>query len=159
MKTIILAFTAFALSLGSFAESWKIDPAHTRIHFSTQYLVITDVEGEFKKFDGTFSSNNADWSYLSTNIQVDVSSISTDNEMRDNHLKSDDFFNAEKFRFITFKSTGIKMIGKNKYVLKGDLTIRDVTKNVELPLVHGGIVKDPWGNLIGIIQNPHFTLP
>ena len=66
--------------------------------------------------------------------------------MRDNHLKSDDFFNAEKFPFITFKSKGIKMIDKNKYILTGDLTIRDVTKTVELPLVFGGIVKDPWGN-------------
>jgi polyisoprenoid-binding protein YceI len=146
MKKIMLAITALSLSLGSFAESWKIDPAHTRIHFSTQYLVLTDVEGDFKKFDGTVSSYKADWSDLTTNLKVEVASISTDNEMRDNHLKSDDFFNAEKFPFITFKSKGIRMIDKNKYILTGELTIRDVTKTVELPLVYGGIVKDPWGN-------------
>jgi polyisoprenoid-binding protein YceI len=146
MKKITLILTAIALSITSFAESWKIDPAHTKIHFTAQYLLITDVEGDFKKFDGTVTSLKHDWTDLTANINVQVASLSTDNEMRDNHLKGDDFFNAEKFPVISFKSKGIKMIDKNNYVLTGDLTIRDVTKTVELPLVYGGTVKDPWGN-------------
>jgi polyisoprenoid-binding protein YceI len=76
-----------------------------------------------------------------------VNSISTDNEMRDKHLKSDDFFNAEKFPVITFTTKKIKQLDGNKYILTGDLTIRDVTKTVSLPVVYNGTVKDPWGNL------------
>ncbi len=145
MKKLILVVAILA-SMSSFAQSWKIDPAHTRISFSTEYLVISEVEGEFKKFNGSVTAANADWSDLKADITVDVNSLTTDNDMRDNHLKSDDFFNAEKFPSLTFKSTGIKMIGKNKYVLTGNLTIRDVTKSVSLPLVYNGTVKDPWGN-------------
>ena len=142
---IVLAFTT--ISLSSIAQNWKLDPAHSRIHFSTKYLVITDVEGSFKTFDGTFSSAKPDWSDLKANVTVQVSSLTTDNEMRDGHLKSDDFFNAEKYPVILFKSSGVKQMEKNKYILKGELTIRDVTKTVELPLVYGGTVKDPWGNI------------
>ena len=147
MKKITLAFAALILSLTSFAQTWKIDPAHTKIHFSTKYLVISETEGEFKTFDGTFTSAKPDWTDLKAEVTVQVSSLTTDNDMRDNHLKGDDFFNAEKFPTITFKSKGVKMIDKNKYVLSGDLTIRDVTKSVEVPVVYGGTVKDPWGNI------------
>lgn len=109
--------------------------------------MISDVEGEFKKFDGTFTSAKADWSDLQLTVTADVNSITTENDMRDKHLMSDDFFNAEKYPTIKFASTGIKSLGNNKYVLSGTLTIRDVTKNVEVPLVYGGTVKDPWGNV------------
>lgn len=147
MKKITLAFAALILSLSSFAQNWKIDPAHTKIHFSAKYLVISETEGEFKTFDGTFTSAKPDWTDLKADVTVQVNSLATDNDMRDNHLKGDDFFNAEKFPTITFKSKGVKMIDKNKYVLSGDLTIRDVTKSVEVPLVYGGTVKDSWGNI------------
>ena len=147
MTKISLAFAVIILSISSFAQNWKLDPAHTKIHFTTKYLAITDVEGEFKKFDGTFSSSKPDWTDLKTDITVQVASITTDNEMRDNHMKGDDFFNVEKFPVITFKSKGVKMIDKSKYVLTGDLTLRDVTKTVEMPVVYGGTVKDPWGNI------------
>jgi polyisoprenoid-binding protein YceI len=146
MKKILVAMAITAAAFTANAQSWKIDPAHTKIKFNTKYLVISDVEGEFKDFEGTFTSNKPDWTDLKTNVTVKVSSINTENEMRDNHLKSDDFFNAEKFPTITFTSTGVKMIEKNKYVLTGKLTIRDVTRDVQLPLVYGGTVKDPWGN-------------
>ena len=146
MKKFTLTLTAIAISIFSFAQNWKIDPAHTRIRFTTKYLVITEVEGEFKTFDGTITSSKPDWTDLQADMKIDVGSITTENEMRDKHLKSDEFFNAEKYPTITFKSKDIKKIDKNKYILTGDLTIRDVTKNVELPLVYGGTVKDPWGN-------------
>lgn len=147
MKKITLLVAAFAITITSFAQNWKLDPAHSKIHFSAKYLVISDVEGQFNKFEGTFTSSKADWTDLNANVTIDVKSISTDNDMRDNHLKSDDFFNAEKFPVITFKSKGVKMIEKNKYVMSGDLTIRDVTKSVEIPVVYGGTVTDPWGNV------------
>ncbi len=147
MKKIIIASAMIAAAFTSNAQNWKVDPSHTKITFSTKYLVISDVEGEFKDFDGTFSSTKPDWTDLKANVTVKVASISTDNEMRDKHLKRDDFFNAEKYPTINFASTGIKMIATNKYVLQGKLTIRDVTKTVELPLVYSGTVKDPWGNI------------
>jgi polyisoprenoid-binding protein YceI len=147
MKKIILACCAVILSASAFAQNWKLDPAHSKIHFNTKYLVISDVEGQFKEFEGTFTSSKEDWTDLGASVTVQVNSLTTDNEMRDKHLKSDDFFNAEKFPTITFTSKGIRMIEKNKYILTGDLTIRDVTKRVEVPLVYGGTVKDPWGNI------------
>ncbi len=146
MKKIIAFLTGALLVVSATAQNWKIDEAHTKIHFSTKYLVITDVNGEFKKFSGTFNSEKADWTDLTADVSVEVGSISTDNEMRDKHLMSDDFFNAEKFPAIKFKSKSIKNLGNKKYVLTGDLTIRDVTKSVEVPLVYGGTVVDPWGN-------------
>ena len=147
MKKITLVLAVLAFSISSFAQSWKLDPAHSRIHFTTQYLVITDVEGDFKTFDGIFTSSKPDWSDLEVDVTIQVNSISTDNDNRDNHLKSDDFFNAEKFPTITFKSKSIKIIDKNKYVLTGDLTIRDVTKTVEIPFVYGGSITDSKGRV------------
>lgn len=139
----LVAMTATAFA----QQNWKIDAAHSKVRFTTKYLVISDVDGEFKKFDGKVTSSAADWSDLQASVSVDVNSISTDNEMRDGHLKSDDFFNAEKYPTMTFKSTGIKSLGNKKYTLTGLLTIRDVTKPVTIPLVYGGTVTDPWGNI------------
>ena len=147
MKKITLALALLAITTSTFAQNWKIDPAHSKIHFTAQYLLITDAEGDFKTFDGTFTSSKPDWTDLTADVTIQVASLSTDNEMRDKHVKSDDFFNAEKYPTISFKSKSIKRIDKNKYILTGDLTIRDVTKTVELPIVYGGTVKDPWGNI------------
>ena len=147
MKKVLTLIAAVALSATAIAQNWKLDGSHSKIRFTTKYLVISDVDGEFKKFEGTFTSSKADWSDLQATMTVQVPSITTDNEMRDKHLLSDDFFNAEKFPTMTFTSTGIKSLGNNKYVLSGNLTVRDVTKKVEVPLVYGGQVKDPWGNL------------
>ena len=146
MKKLNLTIIAALVAAGSFAQNWKMDPAHSKIRFTTKYLVISDVDGEFKKFDGTFTSSKPDWSDLAASVSVDVNSLTTDNDMRDKHVKSDDFFNAEKFPTITFKSKSVKNLGGNKFVLTGDLTIRDVTKQVEVPVVYNGTVKDPWGN-------------
>jgi polyisoprenoid-binding protein YceI len=148
MKKITLMAALVAMTATAFAQqNWKIDGAHSKVRFTTKYLLISDVDGEFKKFDGKVTSSAADWSDLQASVSVDISSITTDNDMRDGHLKSDDFFNAEKYPTMTFKSTGIKNLGNKKYALTGLLTIRDVTKTVTLPLVYGGTVTDPWGNI------------
>lgn len=148
MKKVILTLAATALIAGtSSAQNWKLDAAHSKISFTAEYLVISEVTGEFKKIDGTFTSSKQDWSDLKATVSADVKSINTDNEMRDNHLKGEDFFNAEKFPTIKFESKSVKKIGDKKYVLSGNLTVRNVTKQVELPVVFNGTVKDPWGNL------------
>lgn len=145
MKNLLIAaFCLFTLNSG--AQSWKIDPVHSSVKFKTRYMLISEVEGTFKKFDGTFTATKPDFSDLSAEMTVDVASVNTDNEMRDNHLKSDDFFNAEKFPTMSFKTTGIRALGKGRFILSGELTIRDVMKKVEVPLTYGGTVKDPWGN-------------
>jgi polyisoprenoid-binding protein YceI len=147
MKKISALILAVAAVLNVSAQNWKIDPSHSKIRFTTKYLLISDVDGQFNKFDGTFTSAKADWSDLTANVTADVNSITTENEMRDNHLKGEDFFNAEKYPNISFKSKSVKVLGGGKLALTGDLTVRDVTKTVTLPLVYGGTVKDPWGNI------------
>lgn len=119
---------------------WTVDKAHSNVKFSVTHLVVSEVEGSFKLFDGAMENTKADFSDARINFTVDVTSINTDNEKRDNHLKSDDFFNAEKFPQMKFISTSMKPAGENKYKLAGDLTIRDVTKPVEFDVTYGGSV-------------------
>ena len=145
-KNLLTLAAGMLLITASHAEGWKLDPAHSKIRFKAEYLLISETEGDFKKFDGSFTSAKPDWTDLKTTLSVDVNSINTDNEMRDGHLKSDDFFNAEKYPQIKFESTSVKKTGDKQYVLNGNLTIRDVTKAISMPVVYNGIVKDPWGN-------------
>lgn len=125
---------------------WNVDFAHSAIKFTATHLVVSEVEGSFKTFAGTMEASKPDFTDAKINFTVDVASISTDNEQRDKHLKSDDFFNAEKFPKMTFKGMVMKKVKDNKYRLIGELTIRDVTKQVAFDVVYGGTVKDPWGN-------------
>jgi polyisoprenoid-binding protein YceI len=104
------------------------------------------VTGEFKSFDGNIETNKDDFSDAKINFSVDINSISTDNEQRDKHLKSDDFFNAEKYPKMTFVGKSMQKVSDNNYTLTGDLTIRDVTKQVTLNVILNGVIKDPWGN-------------
>ena len=145
-KSILAGALLFATS-GVFAQSkWSIDASHSNVKFSVDHLVVSEVEGYFKKFDGTIDAPGADFNNATINFNVEVASINTDNEMRDNHLKGDDFFNAEKFPKMTFKSTSFKKGKGNNYVLEGDLTTRDVTKKMKFDVVYGGTMADPWGN-------------
>lgn len=144
--------------------TYKIDAAHSEIGFKIKHLVISTVSGSFSKFDATMESNAPDFTDASISFEADVDSVTTNNEQRDGHLKSDDFFNAEQFPKITFKSTSIQKKGDNEYILHGDLTIRDVTKNIALNVEHGGSVIDPWGQskegfeLTGKISRKEFGL-
>jgi polyisoprenoid-binding protein YceI len=119
---------------------WSVDKAHSNVKFTVTHLVVSEVEGSFKLFDGTLENSKADLSDAKINFTVDVNSINTDNEKRDGHLKSDDFFAADKFPQMKFTSTSMKAVGDNKYKLAGDLTIRDVTKPVEFDVTYGGSV-------------------
>jgi len=119
---------------------WALDKTHSNVRFSVSHLVVSDVDGGFKSFDGGMTSTKPDFTDAAINFTVDVNSINTDNEMRDKHLQSDDFFNAAKFPQIKFVSKSFQSLGGNKYKLTGDLTIRDVTKTVSFDVSYGGTV-------------------
>lgn len=148
MKKLLFAsaFALLAISMNA-QTKWNVDKSHSNVRFTVTHLVISEVEGSFKSFDGTVTSGNADFNDASISFTVDVNSINTDNEMRDNHLKSPDFFDAAKYNKMTFQSTGFKKLSDKKYVLYGNLTIREVTKPVTFDVTYGGTVKDPWGNI------------
>jgi polyisoprenoid-binding protein YceI len=144
LKSLIVAL---AITTGAFAQTtWKLDNSHSSVKFSVEHLMVSETEGNFKGFDGTLTSKNADFTDAEIAFTVEVKTINTDNDMRDKHLQSDDFFNAEKFPQMKFKGTSFKKVSGNKYVLEGDLTIRDVTKKVKFDVVYRGTQKDPYGN-------------
>lgn len=119
---------------------WTIDKAHSNVKFTVTHMVVSDVDGSFKIFDGSMEHTKADYSDAKIDFTVDVNSVNTDNDMRDKHLKSDDFFNAEQYPAIKFQSTSFTPQGGNKYKLAGNLTIRDVTKPVVFETTYGGVV-------------------
>lgn len=154
MKKLFLFLLASSVSIASFAQTkYRVDPMHSFVSFDVRHMGISFVEGSFKKFDGSFTASKADFTDAKINFTVDVASISTSVEMRDNHLKTDDFFNAEKYPKMTFESTSFKKMPAkspkqktNSYVLSGKLTIRDVTKEVKFLVTYGGTAKDQQGN-------------
>jgi len=146
-KTLVTAGAVLLATAQTEAQTkWNFDKAHTKVEFTVQHLVITEVTGNFKVFEGSVISPSEDFSGSDISFSVDIASINTDNEMRDNHLRSDDFFNAEKFPKMTFKSTSFKKISGKNYELAGNLTIRDITKLVVFAVSYNGIANDPWGN-------------
>ena len=125
---------------------WVVDKMHSSVKFNVTHLVISEVDGSFRVYDGSLVSDNADFSNAKIDFEVDVNSINTDNSMRDDHLKSDDFFNAAEFPKMKFVSTSFKKKSGNNYTLVGDLTIRNITKKVTFDVVYGGTTKDGYGN-------------
>ena len=124
---------------------WNIDPTHSEIQFKVKHLVISTVTGSFKSFRGSIETTGETFENANINFEADVDSIDTNNTDRDTHLKSDDFFNAEKFPKLSFKSSSFKKVDDDAYELSGELTIRDVTKTVTLNAKYGGTVTDPYG--------------
>jgi len=124
---------------------WVLDPMHSEVQFKVKHLVISTVTGSFKKFEGTLETENDDLTGADITFTLDVNSIDTNQDQRDGHLKGADFFDAEKYPTISFKSTSFEKDGGD-YVLKGDLTIKDVTKPVTLIAEYGGVATDFYGN-------------
>lgn len=118
--------------------TWKIDPNHTLVEFSAKHMMITTVKGRFRGVEGTIELDEADFTKSSVQATLDTGTIDTGVEYRDNHLRSADFLHAENFPAITFKSTRIDRKGEDKYKLVGDLTIRDVTKEVTFDVEYEG---------------------
>ena len=144
MKKITFILSFFLLSITAFAQNtWKADPFHSKLGFTVTHLGIADVPGHFDKYDVTITSSKPDFSDAVVELTAQVNSINTRVEPRDNHLKSADFFDAQKFPEMKFKSTSIKKAGKNKYALTGNLTLHGVTKPVALILQHRGTTANP----------------
>jgi len=148
-KNPIVNKTAIPATFVQGPAKWTIDKPHTNVRFSVAHLVVSDVDGSFKSFDGSMTSSKPDFSDATISFTADVNSVSTDNEQRDKHLKSDDFFNAEKFPRIKFVSKSFNALGNNKYILAGDLTIRDITKTVSFDVTYGGTVTAMGGTHAG----------
>jgi polyisoprenoid-binding protein YceI len=121
--------------------TWNLDTTHSEVAFKVKHLMINNVKGQFNAFDAKLENASDDLAAGGISFTAEVASINTSNEQRDQHLKSADFFDVEKFPTLSFKST--KYDGKT---LEGDLTIKDVTKSISLNVEFGGIAKDPWGN-------------
>lgn len=148
----LLAFAALVVtSASTSAQStkWAVDKAHSNVKFTVTHMAISEVDGNFKSFDGSLESAKPDFSDARIQFSIDVASIGTDNENRDNHLKGDDFFNAAQFPKINFTSTSMKPLGGNKYQLTGTMTVRDVTKTVTWDVTYGGIMSTPRGRKAG----------
>jgi polyisoprenoid-binding protein YceI len=148
----------FAFLLGSLfavngasaqVTKWTVDKSHSNVKFTVTHMLVSEVEGSFKVFDGSLENTKADFSDAKVNFSVDVTSVNTDNERRDGHLKSDDFFNTEKFPVMKFESTSLKLLSPNKYEMKGNLTIRDVTKPVVFEVTGGGTINTSRGAKAG----------
>ncbi|HXB44584.1 MAG TPA: YceI family protein [Puia sp.] len=126
---------------------WALDPTHSEIQFKIRHLMISNITGQFATFDVSAETEDEDFLTAKISFTGDVDSVTTGNEQRDVHLKAPDFFDALKFPKIKFVATKYENVDNDgSYELYGDLTIRDITKNVKLDVEFGGIAKDPWGN-------------
>jgi len=125
---------------------WSIDPTHSEIQFKVKHLVISTVTGTFKNFEGSVESENEDFSDAKINFTIDTSSIDTNQEQRDGHLKSADFFDVANHPKISFQSSSFKKVKGEIYKLTGKLTIKEVTKDIELDVEYGGSAVDFYGN-------------
>jgi polyisoprenoid-binding protein YceI len=126
---------------------WVMDAAHSEMQFKIKHLMITNITGQFTKFEGTVETEGEDFTTAKAHISADISSISTNNAQRDGHLQSGDFFDTTNHPKLTFESEKMERVGEENYKLHGILTIRGVSKKVVLDTELGGIVKDPRGNI------------
>ncbi|MCW3125185.1 MAG: YceI family protein [Bacteroidetes bacterium] len=145
MKKLFVLFTGLSLTAAATAQSWGIDNAHSSVNFAVTHMVVSEVNGNFKDFTADVKSEKPDFSDLSTTFTIQTASVNTDNENRDKHLKGEDFFFAEKFPTITFKSSSVKKVNDKNLELAGDLTLRGVTKKVKWDVKYNGTIKDAKG--------------
>ena len=146
MKKITAIIVTLFFSTFLFAQTtWKVDPMHSKLAFSTVHHGISDISGLFKTFEATATTNKTDFSDAVFELSIEVTSIDTEVEMRDNHLRSAEFFGVEQYPKMTFQSSSIKKIGKEKgkYKLMGKLTLHGITKPVTLNMWYRGSVENP----------------
>jgi len=125
---------------------WNVDPMHSEISFKVKHLMVANVRGSFKEFDASLYTTEEDFMSAEIDFWINPASIDTGNEKRDAHLKSADFFDVENFREINFTGNTFENVGDDSYALYGDLTIKDIKKQIKLNVEFAGVVKDPWGN-------------
>jgi polyisoprenoid-binding protein YceI len=143
MKKVTILLSSLLLSAATYAQNWTMDKAHAKLGFTVTHLMVNDVDGMFKNFDAGITSSKPDFSDAVLTMTAQSNSIFTDNEKRDAHLKSPDFFDAEKNPTVSFQSKSLKKEGANKYKVTGDLTMHGVTRAVTLDLSFRGPATHP----------------
>ncbi|MEV6207353.1 YceI family protein [Kitasatospora sp. NPDC051914] len=143
--TATVATPAAGPDLGHLSGDWAIDPSHSRIGFAVRHAMVTNVRGEFTEYDGRLSLDGSDPSKSSAELVIKVASVDTNQAQRDEHLRTGDFFAAETYPEIRFRSTSAERIGEDTYRMTGELTIKDTTKPVVLDLDYTGHATDVYG--------------
>lgn len=148
MRKIVLTglVAVLAWTVAAPAATYDIDPTHSTVGFKVRHMMVSNVRGEFTDFQGTYTFDPEHPEATSVEVEIRVASVDTGAEKRDDHLRSDEFFDVANHPVMTFKSTKVVPKGDDEYTLEGDLTIRGVTKRVELDVEFHGQVVDPWGN-------------
>lgn len=148
MRKLIICFSILFLAVGTIAnaQTWSFDNAHSTIGFSVRHLVISKTTGKFHDYSGKVEFDGSNFEKSSVDIAIQVASIDTENDDRDKHLKAPDFFDVEKFPVMSFKSKKISPVKDGNFTITGDLTIKDVTKEVVIDCEFNGSIDDPWGN-------------
>jgi polyisoprenoid-binding protein YceI len=124
---------------------WAIDASHSNIQFSVSHMVVAEVSGRFGEFSGTVITTKDDFTDAKGEVTIKTASVNTDNAKRDEHLKSDDFFDALKYPEIKFISKSVAKAADDSYLVEGELTMKGITKPIKLEAVYKGQIKDPWG--------------
>ncbi|MFF9911450.1 YceI family protein [Streptomyces sp. NPDC013457] len=133
-------------ALAALTGEYTIDPAHSSIGFTVRHAMVTNVRGSFGDHEGTLQLDGSNPGASAASIEIKIASVDTGIGDRDNHLRSGDFFDAEQFPLMTFRSTEAEQLGGDKYRMTGDLTIKDVTKPLSIDLEFNGSATDPYGN-------------
>jgi polyisoprenoid-binding protein YceI len=143
-KILTLAAAALFIQTAVFAQStWKADKAHSHVKFTITHLAVSDVDGTFKDFDASIVAAKPDFSDAKYSFTANTASVNTENDNRDGHLKSADFFDVAKYPTLTFESTSVKAAGTNKYKVTGNLTLHGVTKPIVLDVAYRGTITHP----------------
>ncbi len=147
-RLIGLVLTAVVLAgvTPALTAEYEIDEAHSAVTFQVKHMTISKVKGSFGDFVGTFNFTEDQPASWQVNATIQIASVDTGNQKRDEHLRGDDFFDAAKYPTMVFKSTGVKMANATEGKLLGELTMHGVTKTIELDLEYNGSIIDPWGN-------------
>ena len=150
----LLAVVISGIAFGSAeASEWSIDPVHSSIGFAVKHMMVSTVRGSFGKYESKISFDPAKPNALNAELTIEANSINTGVEKRDDHLRSADFFDVEKFPKITYKSKKIEALGDSRYRVTGDLTMKDVTKEVILEGEgFGSTYKNPWGSTVTAVS-------
>ena len=125
---------------------WALDPTHSELQFKVRHLLVSNVTGQFKSFSATVETEGNEITTAKVQFAADVNSITTNNEQRDGHLKTGDFFDVENHPQLTFNGAGLTKVSGEEYTMKGTLTMRGVSKEITLHVEYGGMIVDPWGH-------------
>lgn len=137
-----------AASTDTATTTWKLDPAHSTAEFKVKHMMISNVKGTFSGLSGVLTEHKTDSTLSTVEASIPVATVNTHDEQRDGHLKSADFFDAEKFPEMTFKSTAVNQTGEGEYAVTGDLSVHGVTRPVTFKVEGPSApAKDPWGNM------------